>query len=155
MKTDFGVPQSSILGPLIFNIYVSDLQKNIRCPCYKYADDTTILLHSRVQDLNNCATKMNEVITRLGNYSSDSNVALNPAKIVDDAFDKANVSNTCSSRAPSGSILLRNTVVKSYNEELLGVHFDEHLTWREHVTAFLSSCNAVLSVLRKLRNLAP
>ena len=39
--------------------------------------------------------------------------------------------------------------------ELLGVTMDEHFSWIEHVKALLSSCYGVLSVLRKLRNLAP
>jgi hypothetical protein len=39
--------------------------------------------------------------------------------------------------------------------KLLGVTMDEHFSWIEHVKALLSSCYGVLSVLRKLRNLAP
>ena len=41
---EFVVPQGSILGPGLFNLYVADLQKKLDCPCYQYADDTTFFL---------------------------------------------------------------------------------------------------------------
>ena len=42
---EFSVPQGSILGPVIFNLYVADLQKELQCDCYQYADDTTFYVH--------------------------------------------------------------------------------------------------------------
>ena len=43
----FGVPQGSILDPVIFNLYVTDLHNHLQCPCYQYADDTTFFLHTK------------------------------------------------------------------------------------------------------------
>ena len=73
----FGVPQGPILGLSIFNLYVSDLQKHIKCPCYQYGDDTTFFLHSKTKDLANGVVEINDAIWRLGDYSSKSNLALN------------------------------------------------------------------------------
>ena len=65
---------------MLFNLYVADLQKELDCPCYQYADDTTFFLHTKVANLGTCVNKMNRVIFRLGKYLSDSNLALNEYK---------------------------------------------------------------------------
>ena len=152
----FGVPKGSVLGPFIFNLYVSDLQNHIKCPCYQYADDTTFFVHSKIKDLANGVMELNDAISRLGEYSSESNLAMNESKT-----KWMLVSTRQKSRAHAlqdhypliscnGKPLERVTTTK-----ILGVHMDEHLTWSDHITALLTSCYAALAVLRKLRNLAP
>ena len=64
------MPQESILGPVLFNLYAADLQKKLDCPCYQYADDTTFFLHTKVADLGTCVNDINRAIFRLRKYLS-------------------------------------------------------------------------------------
>ena len=51
-KINFGVPQGSILGPILFNIYVSDMKNEFEPPCIHYADDTNFYEHCKVSEIS-------------------------------------------------------------------------------------------------------
>jgi len=98
---------------------------------------------------------MNRAISRLGKYSSDSNLALNEQKTkwmllstkqmaCVHSLQTASVNISC-----NGESLERVTSTK-----LLGVHMQEHLTWNIHINELVTSCYGALAVRKKLRNLA-
>jgi len=63
----FGAPQGSILGPVIFNLYIVDLQNNVNCQCFQYADDTTLYIHTKASDLSGTITDINHNLNVLEN----------------------------------------------------------------------------------------
>ena len=74
------VPQRSILGHVIFNLNVADLQDVFRCKSFQNADDTTLFSRAEVCDLSGEIDDENVRLDRLGTYSSESNLAVNSAK---------------------------------------------------------------------------
>ena len=81
-SSQYDIPQGSILGPMIFNLYISDLHE-VTPPsmeCIQYAEDTSLYSHSNVKELDSRAVDMNETLPSITNWSQDSNLSLNPAK---------------------------------------------------------------------------
>ena len=74
------VPQRSILGHVIFNLNVADLQDVFRCKSFQNADDTPLFSRAKVCDLSGEIDDENLSLDRLGTYSSESNLAVNSDK---------------------------------------------------------------------------
>ena len=151
----FGVPQGSILGPVLFNIYVADLQDNVNVKCFQYADDTTIYDHAKASDLNSCRNTIYQSINKLSAWSKESTLAFN-----NDKTKVMILSTPQMSRVHRLDEYDPNIAVSGYKLEriksckLLGVHISEHLKWNDHIKHTVSGCYASLSVLRKLKYLA-
>ncbi len=65
----YGVPQGSILGPVLFSIYVNDLSKTIKdCTLIHYADDTQFLYADTVNNLGNLIARTEETLKNVKQY---------------------------------------------------------------------------------------
>ena len=60
--SQFGIPQGSILGPMIFNLYVSDLRDklDLSTSCSQYTDDTSLYTHCAVKELESTTCDLNK-----------------------------------------------------------------------------------------------
>ena len=119
-----GVPQGSVLGPLLFILYINDLHKacnigNLRI----FADDTTVFF--KCININDITSKGTQVMTHLNEWFKDNKLTLNSEKSNFIIFrsrqnkltnlpDQINFENAC--------------IIRSDSAKYLGVILDEHLT---------------------------
>ena len=82
ISTTYGVPQGSILGPVLFNLYVNDLSSALSSEvvCHQYADDTTMYTHFRPSDLKVGQSVFQDALNKFSDWSLECNLALNPKK---------------------------------------------------------------------------
>ena len=71
-----GVPQSSILGPLLFLIYISDLPDNLNSLINLFADDTS--LFSAIYDPNHSAKVLNDDLNKISEWAYKWKTLFNP-----------------------------------------------------------------------------
>ena len=146
-----GVHQGSVLGPLLFLIYINDLSDGLKSECKLFADDTS--LFSVVNDINTSASDLNEDLEKIGNWAFKWKMNFNP-----DPNKQAQ--EIIFSRKKTASlhpvVYFDNKPVKSTQiHKHLGMMLDSNLSYEHHIKYVLSKVNKTISLLRKLQLILP
>uniref|UniRef100_A0A2A4JF59 Reverse transcriptase domain-containing protein n=1 Tax=Heliothis virescens TaxID=7102 RepID=A0A2A4JF59_HELVI len=81
-SVDRGVPQGSILGPVLFTLYCADIVKYVKkCKYHIYADDVQLYISFKPDDYEKAINDLNEDLHRIAVWSKDNCLTLNPVKI--------------------------------------------------------------------------
>ena len=71
-----GIPQASVLGPLLFLVYINDLPDGINSLCKIFADDTSLV--SKVYDIHKSASNLNDYLEKLSYWVYQWKMQFNP-----------------------------------------------------------------------------
>jgi hypothetical protein len=126
-----GVPQGSVLAPILFNIYVNDLPNTLQGNSQSitpllYADDLAIFVKGKYNDESQ--TQLTLALVRLSVWAKQWKVRF--------SMDKTNIVVFRSKQTPidlNGAYHLSGQpITQASSYKYLGVHLHEHMTWKEH-----------------------
>jgi len=145
-----GVPQGSVLGPILFLLYINDLPQSSNLLPIIFADDTNVFCSGK----NNasCVAHLNSQLVGLVRWIRANKLSLNVEKSHFIAFAKSKRNNYAPEVEIDGKKVQRVSSIK-----FLGVIIDEKLSWNEHVAFVrgkISRSIGMLCVARSLLNKA-
>lgn len=152
-----GVPQGSILGPLLFILYSADITNNIRGSKYHlYADDLQLYLSSAPACISVAVNTINADLARISTWSEKNCLVLNPNKSKYVVFGSEHqIRNTISNLetlTTSNVAIMGEPIERVVEANNLGLLMDGKLRFENHIQKVVSNCFYRLKVLYNVRD---
>lgn len=137
-----GVPQGSVLGPLLFIIYINDIAERLISLCRLFADDTSFSCADR--DAFQIETVINHDLEKLNEWSKKWLMSFNP--------DKTEIMLFSNVETPEMNFIFNDKNIPITNiHKHLGVTFSNDAKWNAHVDNIILSTSKHINMLRKLK----
>ncbi len=148
VNIECGVPQGSILGPLLFIVYINDIARNcIDTILFIYADDTALVAFGSSKE--ELEFKLQNDLVHLGCWFNNNKLSLN--------ITKTKSMLLCGSRSKlkheSLALNLNDVVIECVNDmKYLGVIIDRHLTFTSHINKLCGKISSKIGLLWRVRS---
>ena len=133
-----GIPQGSVLGPLLFLIYINDLPDGVNSLCKVFADDTSLF------------SNLNDDLEKIGYWAYHWKMQFNPDpnKQANEVVFSRKTSSNNLSHSPIN--LNNNNFSKCPHQKHLGIVLDSKLNFNAHVDQKIKKCNRIIGLIRRL-----
>ena len=150
-KINSGVPQGSVLGPLLFLIYINDLEKGIKSSIKFFADDTS--LFSIVKDPNTSAVELNQDLKLISRWAFQWKMSFNPERTKPAEEIIFSHKRYNHDHPP---LFYNNIQVKQVNDHKhLGLTLDSKLTFANHINEKLTKARKGIGIIKYLSSFVP
>ena len=139
-----GVPQGSVLGPLLFLIYINDLPNSVNSNCFLFADDCFLL--EEVQSPDASALMLNNDLASISPWANQWLVTMNETKTKSMFFSLKR------DKLDHPSLIMKGVAIEEVAvHEHLGLTLSSNLSWRPHVLKIHQKASRKLNLLKPLK----
>ena len=146
-----GVPQGSILGSLLFLIYINDLHDDLESSVKLFADDTS--LFSTVYDPNMSAHQLDKDLKKISDWPYNWKMILNPdlSKQAQEVIFSRKTNKISHPTTTFNTVPVARTSCQKH----LGLHLDEKLNFTQHIKIKISKANKGIGIIKRLSHILP
>ena len=143
-SVEAGVPQGSILGPLLFLLYINDIVESINSSIRLFADDTT--LYIIVDNPLHAANQLNSDLSKIHQWATNWLVTFNPSKSESIIFSRKR------NKPNHPNVVMDQQPIQEVNSHKhLGFVLSSDCTWHDHLEYIKSKAWTRINVMKKLK----
>ena len=134
-----GIPQGSVLGPLLFVIFINDLPSQVKSDIFLFADDTKIF--RTINSIGDKDTLQNDITTMV-KWADTWQLEFHPDKCV-------SMSINHKGEQPRIYKMKETTLKQVHQEKDIGVIVDDQLKFEKHIYEKINKANSMMGLIRR------